>query len=90
MAVDGPTCQLAGGRGRQLCPRTSDVDFLGHLNGVFNFDAEIANGALNLGVAEQELDSAQPRRPQGPGQAARSSRDLPQEVIQCFECEIAT
>jgi hypothetical protein len=28
-------------------------------NGIVNFDSEIANGALDLGVAEQELDRAQ-------------------------------
>jgi hypothetical protein len=37
--------------GRQLCPATSDLDFLGDLNGIVNLDDKIANGALDLRVA---------------------------------------
>ena len=31
-----------------LCPRTSDLDFLGDLNGIVNLDAKISNRALDL------------------------------------------
>jgi len=47
------------GRARQLCPGTSDVDFLGDLDGVVNLDAEVADGALDFGVSKQQLNSAQ-------------------------------
>jgi hypothetical protein len=40
------------GRARQLCPGTSDLDLLGDLNGIVNFYAKIANGALDLRVAQ--------------------------------------
>ncbi len=46
-----PACS---GRARQLCPGTSDVDFLRNLNGVVDLDAKVANGALYLGVAQEK------------------------------------
>jgi hypothetical protein len=52
------TLQRAG-RGRQLCPGISDVNFLGNLDDIVNLNAEIADGALNFGVAEQKLNRAQ-------------------------------
>jgi hypothetical protein len=39
--------------------RLSDVDLLRDLNGIVHFDAEVANGALDLGMSKQELDPAQ-------------------------------
>jgi hypothetical protein len=47
------------GRGRQLCPGISDVNFLGNLDGIVDLNTEIADGALNFGVAEQELNRTQ-------------------------------
>jgi hypothetical protein len=52
------TIQRAG-RGRLLCPGISDVNFLGNLDGIVNFNTEIPHGALNFGVAEQELNRTQ-------------------------------
>ena len=46
--------ELAGlkmGRARQLCPRTSDLNFLCDLKSIINLDAQIPNGALNFVVA---------------------------------------
>ena len=43
------------GRARQLCPGSSDVDFLRDLYGVIDLDAEVANRALDLRVSEQKL-----------------------------------
>ena len=66
------------GRARQLCPGTSDVDFLSDLDGVVNLDAEVADGALDLGVPEQQLHGAQvagspiDQRGLGPAQGVRS------------------
>jgi hypothetical protein len=34
------------GRAWQLCPGTSDLDFLGDLNGIINLDAKISHRAL--------------------------------------------
>ena len=47
------------GRARQLCPGISDVDFLSDLDRVVDLDAEIADGALDLGVAKQELNGSE-------------------------------
>ena len=47
------------GRAPQLSPATSDLDLLGDFNGIVNIDAEMANGALDLRVTEEQLDSAQ-------------------------------
>jgi len=43
------------GRARQLCPGISDVNFLRDLDRIVDLDAEIADSALDLGVAKQEL-----------------------------------
>jgi hypothetical protein len=40
------------GRARQLCPRTSDVDFLGDLKRIVDLNAEVAYGAFDPRVAE--------------------------------------
>jgi hypothetical protein len=47
------------GRARQLCPGNSDLDFFTDLNGIVNLDAKVANGALDLCVAQQQLDCTQ-------------------------------
>jgi len=44
---------LTGGQRTTALPGISDIDFLGNLDGIVNLDAEVADGALNLGVAEQ-------------------------------------
>jgi hypothetical protein len=41
------------GRARQFCPGISDLDFLRDLKGVVDLDAQIANGAFDLGMAQQ-------------------------------------
>jgi len=49
-------------RSRQSCrtlPFTSNVDLLCDFDGVVDLDAEIANGAPDLGVSEQELHCSQ-------------------------------
>jgi hypothetical protein len=40
-------------RARQLCPRTSDLDFLCDLECIVDLDAQIANGAFNPVVAQR-------------------------------------
>jgi hypothetical protein len=42
------------GTAQRLCPGTSDVDFLGDLDSVVNLHTEVADGALDLRVAEQQ------------------------------------
>ena len=46
-------------RGWLLCPNDSHVSLFGHLKRVVDLNAEVARGALDLGVSEQELHSAQ-------------------------------
>ena len=64
---------------RQLCPGSSDVDFLGDLNGVINFNAEVPDGALDLRVSKQELYS-----PEVPG-APVDQRGLGSAQRMCAE-----
>jgi hypothetical protein len=47
------------GRARQLCPGTSDLDFLRNLDGIIDLNAEISNRTLNFRMAQQKLDSPQ-------------------------------
>ena len=42
-------------RAEGVGPATSDINFLGDLEGVVDFDAEAANGAFDARVAQQEL-----------------------------------
>jgi hypothetical protein len=44
---------MGPGRARQLCPSTSDVDFLGDLNRIVYLDAKISNRAFDLRMAQQ-------------------------------------
>jgi hypothetical protein len=44
------------------CVKTSDVDLLGNLNRIINFDAEVTHGALDLGMTEQRLQWTEQRR----------------------------
>ena len=55
IAVD-PTSPEHG----RLCPRTSDLDFLGDLNGIVNLDAKISNRALDLRVAHRTQVAGSP------------------------------
>ena len=47
------------GRSASAPPQLSDLDLFGDRQGVVNFNAEIPNRALDLRVAEQQLDSPQ-------------------------------
>jgi hypothetical protein len=47
------------GRARQPCPGNSDVDFLRNLKGVVDLDAQISHRALDLRVAEEQLNRPQ-------------------------------
>jgi hypothetical protein len=53
---------LSGTRGRTetgkawpLCPGPSDINLFCYRQGIINLDAEISDGALDLGVTEQDL-----------------------------------
>ena len=48
-----------------LCskPTKSDVDLLRDSQGILNFNSEVSDGALQFGMAEQELDRANVARP---------------------------
>src|ERR1043166_6759834 len=51
--------QIYPGRTFPHCPCRSDINLFGNGEGVVDLNAEVSDGALDLGVAEQELDSPQ-------------------------------
>src|SRR5437588_11370187 len=53
------TAALRGYFTRRLCAGTSDVDLLRDLNGVMDLDTEVADGTIDLGISEQQLDRLQ-------------------------------
>lgn len=44
-------------------PPTSDINLLSECDGIVDFDAKVSNGALDLGVTEQQLHRPQVTRP---------------------------
>src|SRR5690348_18252875 len=44
-----------GARPVRLCPGSSDVNLLGYGEGIIDFNAEIPDGALDLGMSQQQL-----------------------------------
>ena len=48
-------CRCGLGRACPLCPGISDVDLFGYREGIIHLDAEVSDGALDFGVAKQEL-----------------------------------
>ncbi len=51
--------EVFAGQSNRLCPDTSDIDLFHYGKGVVNFNPEVAYGALDLGVTEQQLDRTQ-------------------------------
>ena len=51
-------CDDRGGA-RRLCPGSSDIDLFSYGESIIDFDAEIPDSALALGVAQQQLDGTQ-------------------------------
>jgi hypothetical protein len=53
MIAVGPNFTVSGlGRARQLCPGTSDLDFLRNLDGIVDLNAEISNRTLNFRMTQ--------------------------------------
>src|SRR5690349_11941522 len=52
-------CRCWSGRACRLCPDISDVDLFRYREGIIYLNAEVSDGAFNLGVAEQELHGPQ-------------------------------
>ena len=50
-------CHERRGRACLLCPSSSDVDLFRYRQRIIYLDAKVSDGAFNLRVAEQELDS---------------------------------
>lgn len=44
------------GRARPLCPGISDINLFRYCQGVIYFDAEVPEGAFDLGMPKQKLD----------------------------------
>lgn len=57
MKWNGPAS--VGGTADRPCPEGSNIDLLRYGKGVVNLNAEVANRALDLGMAEQQLDGTQ-------------------------------
>jgi hypothetical protein len=49
------SCFEQTGRACPLCPGISDVDLFSYREGVIDLNAEVSDGAFDLGVTEQEL-----------------------------------
>ncbi len=43
------------GQSVSALPVASDVELLGNIEGVIEFDAEVSDGAFQLGMSEQQL-----------------------------------
>ena len=50
-------CRERTGRACLLCPGISDVDLFRYREGIIHLNAKVSDGAFDLGVAEQELQS---------------------------------
>jgi hypothetical protein len=55
----GPKPPIVEGQSMSALPSDSDINLFGNSERVINLDAEIADRAFDLGVAEQELDRSQ-------------------------------
>jgi hypothetical protein len=44
-----------GAKPVRLCPGSSDIDLFGYGEGIIDFNAEIPDGALDLGMSQQQL-----------------------------------
>jgi len=42
-----------------VCPNDSHINLFGHFEGVIHLDAKVSRGALDLGMAEQQLNGTQ-------------------------------
>jgi hypothetical protein len=48
-------CRCWSGRACLLCPGISDINLVRYRESIIYLDAEVSDGAFDLGVAEQEL-----------------------------------
>jgi hypothetical protein len=48
-------CRERTGRACLLCPGISDVNLFRYREGIIYLDAEVSDGAFDLGMVEQEL-----------------------------------
>ena len=55
--LPAPGRQIEEGQSVSALPQFSDFDLLGNGEGIVNFDAKVSDRALDVGVAQQELDS---------------------------------
>ena len=53
------SCRCELGRACPLCPGISDINLFRYREGIIDLDAEVSDGAFDLGVAEQELHGPQ-------------------------------
>ncbi len=59
LVVNGTKLPFEVGQSMSALPRTSDVDLFRYSDCIVNLDPEVPDGALDSGVAEQELNGPQ-------------------------------
>ncbi len=62
-SVCGPIRRIGMGRAGPLCPGRSDVDLFYYRKAIIDLNAKVSHGALDLGVAKQQLHGAQVTSP---------------------------
>src|SRR5262245_19683425 len=73
-------CRSCSGRACPLCPGTSDINLFCYHERVVDLNTEIAYGALDFRVAEQELDGPRiSRAPVDQGRLRSSQRMRPEQ-----------
>ena len=58
-SASGPILPCRDGQSKSALPGSSDVSLLRYRKGIINLDAEVSDGALDFGVAKQELNGSQ-------------------------------
>jgi hypothetical protein len=53
------SCRSWLGRACPLCPSNSDINLFCYGQGIIDLDAEVSDGAFDLGVSEQKLHGSQ-------------------------------
>jgi hypothetical protein len=58
MSASGTKRKSGGGRASSALPQFSDINLFGNREGIVYFDAQIPDGAFNLGMTEKKLNGA--------------------------------
>jgi len=58
MSASGTKRKSGGGRASSALPQFSDINLFGNREGIVYFDAQIPDGAFNLGMTEKKRNGA--------------------------------